>query len=165
MKTCPYCASELQAAADLYYCSFCCMKGMTPAEDGGRRSRYTMKFSIGHEDLEKTTPELMLYHTFDLLRLLKFLRDERRSYYHNIKTLRKAGEMTEEFKQLEQEVGGTYEQLTRKTWIVENILKDRIGYIPQKVTDQLLATVEERAEHERNHKLMVIRKARESVNG
>lgn len=163
MKTCPYCASELIKEEKLYYCDFCFMKGITPAEDGERKSRYRSKFSIDHEDVNKTTPELMLYHTFDLLRLLKFLRDERRAYYHNIMTFRKAGLETAEFKEIEKETGDQYERLTKKCWIVENLLKDRVGYIPSKVTDQLLATVEMRMEEERNHKPMKIGKGKKEA--
>lgn len=159
MKTCPYCGTGVDAGSSgSYYCGFCEMKGFLPSEDGARKDRYGMKEFIDHSDINKTTPELMTYHTGDLLRLLKVLREGRRDYFHHITTFKKAGNETDEFKQDEKEAGDEYENLTRKTWIVENILKDRIGYIPQRVTDQLLETVYNRVMQERNQKPMIIKK-------
>ncbi|WP_368502801.1 hypothetical protein AB3N04_00250 (plasmid) [Alkalihalophilus sp. As8PL] len=39
-----------------------------------------------------------------------------------------------------------YEQATRKVWSIENKIKDRIGYYPQKITEPFLASYLERIE-------------------
>lgn len=158
MNTCPYCGSGVAAEDGIYFCGFCQMKGFQPSEDGTRQSRYQLKPYISHDDLKKTTPELMTYHTVDLLKVLKMLREERRSYFHLVSVFKKAGNETEEHRQSEKDTGNDYEEMTRKTWVVENILKDRIGYIPQRVTNQLLETVMQRSEQERNMKPMTIKK-------
>lgn len=160
MKTCPYCGSGVAAEAGKYYCGYCDMKGNLPSEDGERRSRYQVKpmLSLSHDDLKKSTPELMNYHTADILHLLKVAREERRAFFKQVSVFKKAGQETEQFKEVEKQTGDDYEDLTRKTWVLENILKDRIGYIPERVTDQLLATVYGRVEQERNLKPMSIKK-------
>jgi hypothetical protein len=63
-----------------------------------------------------------------------------------------------EYKPLAVDTGNDYENLTRKSWIVENILNDRIGCIPNKITDQLILTVSKRMENDKNRKPMLIKK-------
>jgi seryl-tRNA synthetase len=98
--------------------------------------------------LHKTTSKLMTYHTSDLLKLLRLLREERRAFYTQLSTIKKGASEMPEYKPLAVDTGNDYENLTRKSWIVENILNDRIGYIPNKITDQLLLTVSKRMENE-----------------
>lgn len=159
MKTCPYCGSGVQLDSGSYYCDFCVMSGITPVEDGARISGYRRRDSIDHDDIKKTTPELMIYHTFDLLRLLKLLREEKRAYFKHLTTFKRASNETDEFKEIEIQTGNDYEEIKRKTFIVENIIKERMGYIPQVVSNRLLLTVYERIEEERNLKPMIIKKS------
>lgn len=159
MNTCPYCGTGVAAdQKGSYYCGFCNMKGFVPGEDGSRNERWKEKEFISNDDFNKTTPELMTYNTFNLLQLLKLLREERRSFFKHIAVFKKAGQETNEFKEIEVETGNEYENITRKTWVVENILRDRIGYVPERVTDQLLITVAKRMDQERNKKPMMIKK-------
>lgn len=164
MKTCPYCGSGVEAEEGKYYCGFCDMKGMLPTEDGERRSRYQVKQLLSMEDLNKSTPELMTYHTADILQLLKIAREERRAFFKQVSVFKKAGQETDQFRDLEKQTGDEYEGLTRKAFVLENILKDRIGYIPERVTDQLLATVYNRVEQERNLKPMIIKKKEQEMS-
>jgi hypothetical protein len=39
-----------------------------------------------------------------------------------------------------------YENATRKVWVIENIIKDRIGYFPKKVTEEFLSIFLKRIE-------------------
>lgn len=159
MKTCPYCGSSVAGnGSGMYYCGFCDMKGITPVEDGKRESRFQIKPFISHDDLKKSTPELMTYNTVDLLKLLKLGREERRQYFGHVTTFKRAGNETDQFKAVEVQTGNDYEAITRKVWVIENILKERIGYIPNRVTDQLLMTVQSRVDSERNLKPMTIKK-------
>lgn len=146
MLTCPYCATEVQKISKGFYCSFCQMTGMTPTQNGERRSRYKMKDMITTDDLKKTTPELMTYHTFDLKLILKMLREQKRDFFTHITTFKRAGNETDEFREIEKETGDEYEKIKRKTWAVENILMDRVGYIPIKVSQDLLMSDLERIE-------------------
>ncbi|MED1205608.1 hypothetical protein [Heyndrickxia acidicola] len=165
MKTCPYCGSGVSEKAGVAYCGFCSMKGFQPVEEGQRQSRYEKKKIIDHDDIKKSTPELMTYHTVDLLKLLKLLREERRAFFSQLSMIKKGASQLPEYKPLEVQTGNDYENLTRKTWIVENILNDRIGYIPNKITDQLLLTISNRMENDRNRKPMIIKKNQEIEKG
>lgn len=138
MAACPYCGSNVNAGV----CGFCDMKVNMIKE-------FEMKPYISHDDLHKTTPELMTYHTADLLKLLKLGREERREFYKQLTVFKKAGNETEQFRDIEKQTGNDYEYITRKTRVIEKLLKDRIGYTPNRVTDQLLSTVIGRVEQEK----------------
>lgn len=158
MKTCPYCASEVEVFNKMkFYCGFCDM-AVVPNEDGNRVSRYKRKPFIDLKDSNLSTPELMLYHTFDLLHLLQLLRAERRSYFGHVTTFKKASNETDQFKEVEAEAGNEYEKITRKVWIVENLLIERLGYIPERISNELLETVLGRIEKSAK-KAMIIKKA------
>lgn len=140
MNSCPYCGSKVEMMPrNMFYCEFCCLQGDLPSEDGKRLRRKELKHLITLEDAKKSTPELMAYHVFDLLKLLKLLRDERRKHYTTLKVFIEVGNSTDEYKGYEDQAGQGYEWQSRKTWIVENILRDKIGYIPKSVTNKLLA--------------------------
>lgn len=66
--------------------------------------------------LDKTTPELMLYSTFELLSLLKYARTERTNVYQLMTTFYKARQQqkTDEYKESEEYIGKEYEKITRK---------------------------------------------------
>jgi hypothetical protein len=163
MKCCPYCASELRNDSNrvmyepFYICDFCQLEDVEPVEQGKRRSQYTRKQFVELSDADLSTPHLMEFHTFDLLMLLKLLREERRAHFNYIRTFKMAGNETEDFRDIERETGDEYERITRKVWVVENILIDRIGYIPQRVSNELLGTVLDRIE-QTTKKAMIINK-------
>lgn len=96
-------------------------------------------------------------HTKTLLHLLRFMRDERRYYFDNMRILKKAAsDSPEDFIDGVKMSSDEYERITRKCFVVENILKDRMGYIPKKITDNLLLAYEERCNDPNNKKLMNI---------
>ncbi|MED4456147.1 hypothetical protein [Metabacillus fastidiosus] len=140
-KTCPYCGSNLEKMKDKYYCSFCVM---TLAAASVKENRERLEVKINDFTLtaytDKTTPELMVLSTFELLYLLKEIRQERGSMYSHMNTFRKAGEETEteEFKQIEEETGKQYMHLTKKAFVVENILRKRLDYVPDRITENSL---------------------------
>lgn len=150
MKTCPYCGSELETI----FCSFCDLE-VVPVENGQRGVKFTPQPLVTERAMNCTTKELLDFHTFDLLQLLKLLREERRKYFDLVRTFKVAN--AEEFREVEKETGDEYEVITRKVWVVENILRERIGYIPQKVTVQLLQTIAQRIQQD-DKKLMFIKR-------
>lgn len=158
-KSCPYCSNDVtdKMNSDKADCSFCEME-VTPTFDG-KRAEQTKAFTldITKADMELPTRELMGWNTLNLMQLLKMLREERRDFYNHMRIFKKAGNQTDQFKGMEEQSGDHYEILTMKTWAVENILRNRIGYIPRKVTQNLLENLYCRMSEERNFKPMVIR--------
>jgi hypothetical protein len=78
--------------------------------------------------------------TFDLLNLLKLIRAERSSIYHQMNVFHKAGKelQTDEYKGVEKEIGRDYLYLTKKMFVVENIIRSRLGYVPNRITENYL---------------------------
>lgn len=160
--TCPYCGSELILQDEKYYCDFCVMR-LGPNQVQRNHERISVRIRDFALDvyLEKTTPELMRYSTFELLSLLKYARAERTSLYHYLNVFYKARKhgQTEEFKETEEESGRHYEQITRKMFVLENIIRQRLGYVPHRITDAYLAWYLKEMKKDK-HKPMIIRQQR-----
>jgi hypothetical protein len=140
MKTCPYCGSDVESFADHFYCAFCDVKlCFSEVQENGKRKNFLPDSQPSYDDLKRSTPELMTMTTIDLLFLLKFARAERSSIYGQrntyIKVL-KTGET--DFKEGEQYTYKEYEYWTRKCFVLENLIRERIGYIPPKLTESYL---------------------------
>ncbi|WP_191567399.1 hypothetical protein [Metabacillus idriensis] len=90
--------------------------------------------------IDKNTPELMDFSTYELIYLLKFIRKERSDMYHHMKTFHRAGEQdgTDQFKEAEKETGRNYIYLSKKMFVVENIIRKRLGYVPVRITETYL---------------------------
>lgn len=154
MKTCPYCASEVVLESDhLYYCDFCVMQlqESNVSEDGKRQVKGFKSFAF-REWIDKTTPELMAHHIVELLFLLKEIRKLRTDYFSTLRTFNKGyseaksvedRKLLEEAKSLQ---GVDYEEITRKLFVVENIILERIGYIPPRIDERFLASYIEKCE-------------------
>lgn len=160
-STCGYCGSGLGETPIMKmnkcFCSFCEMY-VDPMKDGERVDRLQKVEFVGYEHMQLNTPYLMGLHTKTLLHLLRFMRKERRSYFDNMRILKIAANKDIEFKDGVTMSSDEYEMITRKCFVVENILKGRLGYIPKKITDNLLISYEERCSDENNIKIMNIRK-------
>jgi hypothetical protein len=159
--TCSYCGSSLNKAPafkeDKVYCEFCDMF-VIPSQNGERIERFErFGFVPGYEQLKMKTPQLLELHTLDLLLLLQFCRDERRNYFSTMRIIKIAAADEADLKKQEEEAGEQYEIITRKCFVIENILRERIGYIPRKVTKEMLSGVLERSENERNQKAMKVK--------
>ncbi|MGZ9869586.1 hypothetical protein ACU3L3_14300 [Priestia endophytica] len=140
--TCPYCGSNLERVSETqYYCEFCVMNVAAEIvqKDGERLPVRKVTEFVLDAYTNKTTPELMILSTFELLYLLHAIRKERSSMYKLFHTFRKAGEETgEDFKEPEQESIQEYENITKKMYVVENIIEQRLGYIPNRITPRAL---------------------------
>ncbi|MGG4278097.1 hypothetical protein ABEW25_22055 [Bacillus subtilis] len=138
MKTCPYCGSKVEKLDHLrYYCEFCTMNIPSDlVKEDGVRISVIYKERASKNDLEKTTPELMLLPTVDLLFLLKEARKQRSSATSEIskikKEIQKVGS-TSSFKEAYEVLNEDYKFFTKKMYVVENIIKTRLGYIPPKL--------------------------------
>ena len=160
--TCPYCGSELVQQQKDYYCDFCVMC-LTPEQVQRNHERISVRirdFAL-EVYLDKTTPELMTFSTFELLSLLKHARAERTSLYHYLNVFYKARKHgnTNEFKETEEESGKDYEKITRKMFVLENIIRQRLGYVPHRITDAYLTRYLEEMKKDK-YKPMIIRQQR-----
>lgn len=138
MKTCAYCGSELASN----YCSYCEMN-LKPDDilENGQRKTHTLSHEPAPADIYKSTPELLKSKTIELIFLLKYARKYRSDVYNdrvNIHRVKQAGQSNEQLEQFQQESYKKYEKATRKVWVIENIIADRIGYIPQEINDRFL---------------------------
>lgn len=159
MKTCGFCASEVKNK----YCDFCEMELESKhiMIDGKRFDQ--AKSFLGYpnrKDIHKSTPELMELETIDLLCLLREARSFRAEVYQ-LRLLRHRAEeqsgMNHDVKEIAETTYTEYEQATRKVWVIENIIKERLGYFPQKVTENFLNMYLDRMEKSEK-KVMKIRK-------
>jgi len=166
MKTCPYCGSnvEFNEMNNQYYCDFCCMI-LNPliVKSNGERIDIRVNEAPLDVHIDKTTPELMTLSTFELLYLLKAIRKERSDMYGYMNTFYKASQQDNEeaFKEYEEQSGKDYMFFTKKAFIVENIIRTRLGYVPTRITDSYLAKYVEYIKNDKN-KPMIIRTERKN---
>jgi hypothetical protein len=160
MKTCAYCGSSIEIMDRNYcYCSFCVMKlKYEDVQENGKRKNFLPDSQPSLSDLNKSTPELMELTTVELLCLLKFARKERTDIYKRRYTfIRAMKEGAEEFFEAEQYTFSEYEKMTRKCFVLENIIRERIGYSPSKLTDSYIQNLAAKME-ESLRKDMIIQK-------
>lgn len=142
MRTCKYCASPLKFIGEkdkqYFYCSHCelpfevsdtCMnqKRLSPIPEVIDDMAY----------LSKSTKELLKEKTITLFYYLKACRSD---WYHLKETLdriydiRNKEDVSDLYKSLYEE----YDKLTKKRFVLENILLERNGYVPKKLTNDFL---------------------------
>jgi hypothetical protein len=86
--------------------------------------------------IDKTTSEIMTLSTFELLYLLKMIRKERNNMYHLMHVFRRAVDSgSNDYKEAEKDSGRDYIYFTKKAFVVENIIRSRIGYVPARITE------------------------------
>src|SRR5699024_2367828 len=106
----------------------------------------------------KNTPELLELETIELLCLLRYAREYRSEIYKlrilTHQAIDKGGDMTK----IEAASFNDYEGATRKVWVLENIIKDRIGYFPKKVTENFLGMYLERIEKSEEKQMIIKQK-------
>ncbi|PEF41745.1 hypothetical protein, partial [Bacillus wiedmannii] len=90
------------------------------------------------EHINQSVEELKQYHTYDLYVLLKEVREARSQTYYSLQLLNKASKEEGDLQAVADETGGEYEYYTRKEWVIENILLERQGFFPEKVTVRVL---------------------------
>ncbi|MEY2196685.1 hypothetical protein AB7942_28815 [Neobacillus sp. BF23-41] len=110
--------------------------------------------------IDKTTPEIMTLSTFELLYLLKLIRKERNDMYHHMHVFRRAGEESNDFKEAEKESGRDYLYFTKKAFVVENIIRTRLGYVPDRITESYLVKYVQNIKNDNKTGPMIIRTQR-----
>lgn len=168
MKTCPYCGSNVEKMNQhQYYCDFCEMQldAISVKENSERLDVRVREFAADHY-IDKTTPELMIFSTFELLYLLKSIRKERSDMYHHMHVFHRAGEQenTNEFKELENETGNDYMYLSKKMFVVENIIRQRLGYVPTRITENYLVKYLENIKNDKKRPMIIRTERRKKVS-
>ncbi|MHA7584731.1 hypothetical protein ACX12E_30795 [Paenibacillus vandeheii] len=90
---------------------------------------------------ERPTQELMEKDSYYLTVLLRLVRNERKRTYNLLRVVNKGAALQpgeSSFKSGQDEGARNYRYWTRKAWIIENILRDRAGHYPAKITDNML---------------------------
>lgn len=150
---CPYCGLEAKVnhagVLDEANCNFC--GGSLVDEDTGYPQLCTIKgerfefrkikYNVFIEHVEQPVSVLKTYHTFDLYLLLKEVRSMRSDSYYGLRLFNKASEVDDEYKDLAKNQGKDYEYWTRRKFVIENILLERQGYFPEKITDKVLGVM------------------------
>nr|AKO69706.1 hypothetical protein [Aeromonas sp. Ne-1] len=149
MKTCKYCGSSLYFIGELegsihFHCNYCELTFNIEETCENKRRK-----NVVPEDYDtnfyKTTKELLELNT---IKLFYLLRECRASWYE---TLQRINFLTQEesLSSLTQEQIDTYikpyyeeyEKITKQKFIIENILCEKAGFVPEKITEEFLLTV------------------------
>lgn len=145
---CPYCATPIQVDKNgivQEICEFCggCIReqqtGVLQLCQNGERFEFTkMQQQLFLEHIHQSVEELKQYHTYDLYLLLREVREARSQTYYGLQLLNKASKEEHTLQATADETGGEYEYYTRKVWVIENILLERQGFFPEKITARVL---------------------------
>jgi hypothetical protein len=133
---CSYCQSENEQYAE--NCGFC--------DAPLKKQRPKLKDYVYVDQAELPFGELSLFHTYDILILLRLVREERTKCYKLMRTVQKAqNEIVVDSDTLafaEQE----YRRYTARMKVLEGILIDRMGYKPKRVDNKLLESLRAKIE-------------------
>ncbi|WEZ10381.1 hypothetical protein P5663_20935 (plasmid) [Priestia flexa] len=136
MMKCLYCDSENNSIDQA--CSVCGAPLYT--------KRPQLKEYVSLEDSALSFQELQRFHTYDLLVLLRLVREERSKSYNLMRAVQKAPEGAEIDKSVIEFGESEYRLYTARMKFVEGLLVDRMGYKPKRVDDKLLAALQHRME-------------------
>lgn len=138
---CSYCETENDQHAET--CGFC----GAPLN----KQRPKLKEFVFLDQAKYPFEELSLFHTYDLLILLRLVREERTSTYNLMRIIRKLSKEvevdSEDITYAEQE----YRRYTACMKLIEGILIDRMGYKPKRVDDKLLTSLKMKIEGEKTN--------------
>jgi hypothetical protein len=129
---CSYCGSENSVDKE-EKCGFC--------DASLKKQRPKMREFVYLDQVELSFDQLSIFHTYDLLVLLRLVREERSKSYNLMRTIQKAPEGvlvdpdTLAFGESE------YRRYTARMKVIEGILIDRMGYKPKRVDDKLLESL------------------------
>ncbi|MEC0667239.1 hypothetical protein P8864_15285 [Priestia flexa] len=133
---CLYCDSENNSIDQA--CSVCGAPLYT--------KRPQLKEYVSLEDSALSFQELQRFHTYDLLILLRLVREERSKSYNLMRTVQKAPEGIEIDKSIIEFGESEYRLYTARMKLIEGLLVDRMGYKPKRVDDKLLTALKHRME-------------------
>lgn len=134
---CSYCQSENSKFAS--ECDFC----GAPL----KKQRPKLKDFIYLELAERRFGELSFYHTYDLLVLLRLVREERSKSYNLMRSVQKGAELIVMDSDTLAFAESEYRGYTARMKVIEGILIDRMGYKPKRIDDKLLESLKAKIEN------------------
>lgn len=149
METCKYCGSNLEYIGELdsthhFFCDYC---DLSFEESDTCKNRLRKQSVPDHYDINfyKSTKELLNCNTVELFHLLRDCRQEWYSIFNLLSRMTNMNEhelelnpnIDEAFKPLYSE----YVDLTKQKFIIENILLEKAGFLPDKLTDEFLSNL------------------------
>lgn len=127
MPTCRYCHSSFEGQQ----CDFC---GSTAQQQEKHKySEFAPAFYA-----ERSIEFLEQQHTFTLCLLLREVRKERSQHYNTMRVITNGADLQEAFEETAKEAGELYRYWTKRMWVVERVIADRLGYAPQRIDDSFL---------------------------
>lgn len=142
MKTCVYCGSPVEPVGNMLFCSFCDMEVFRDdVQWNGNRRTLRAEETVLLSSAEQSTVELMEKDSYYLTVLLRRVRLERKRTYNLLRVINKGAALQFGFEKEQQASSKNYRYWTRKAWIIENILRDRAGHYPAKITDAMLKDI------------------------
>lgn len=134
---CSYCKTETQNQDT---CDFC--------KADLNRNRPKLNPELDESEAEYSQPQLLELHTYDLMLLLRHIRAERTEMYKIMQNVRKAPDeaKSDDYDTLNEYGQENYRALTARKNVIEQILVDRMGYIPQRVDNKLLEALKRKIE-------------------
>ena len=134
---CSYCGSENSQVVE--NCGFC--------DAPLKKQRLKIREFIYLDQAELPFGELSIFHTYDLLILLRLVREERSKAYNLMRSVQRAPKEvlvdSESLAFSESE----YRRYTARMKVIEGILIDRMGYKPKRVDDKLLESLRTKIEN------------------
>lgn len=149
MITCKYCGQELiflgQRDDDhFFHCDFCDLVFPLIETSVNRKRKMSVPEYIDDSNFYAPVKVLLEKDTITLLHILK----ELRSFWFQIKTvlektknLYSDNELPNLDTENHYEVKKSYIDLTKRKFIIENILLERIGFLPEKITEEFLNSI------------------------
>jgi hypothetical protein len=128
---CSYCGSENSEYAET--CSFC--------DAPLKKQRPKMREFVYLDQVELPFDQLSIFHTYDLLVLLRLVREERSKSYNLMRTVQKAPDGIVVDSNIRGFAESEYRRYTARMKVIEGILIDRMGYKPKRVDDKLLESL------------------------
>jgi len=135
--TCSYCGQE--NSHESARCTFC--------EAPLKARRPQLRDYLFLEQCEWPFSELSLFHTYDLLILLRLVREERSTCYRLMRSVQKVPNGVVIDSDTLAFAESDYRRYTARMRVIEGILIDRMGYKPKRVDDKLLASLKAKLEN------------------
>ncbi|MGM1023724.1 MAG: hypothetical protein ACQEXV_25095 [Bacillota bacterium] len=110
-------------------------------QDGARKKVVFSVSDVSIDDAKENTFRLMEWPTNQLIMLLRLVRQERTERYNSLRIIKKGIEQKGDFQKYAEIAGEDYEYWTRKAWVLENIIRDRSGTFPEKITDDYICKI------------------------
>jgi hypothetical protein len=110
------------------------------------KKRPQLKEYVSLQDSVLSFQDLESFHTYDLLVLLRLVREERSKSYNLMRSVQKAPEEAKIDKSVIEFGESEYRLYTARMKLIEGLLVDRMGYKPKRVDDKLLAALKHRME-------------------